>query len=211
MVAALLLGARPARAQAPDTGYSNRAMQRLAGKLNADPALPDSLRHLTVPDLLGPSNTNYVYWLDDSSTSLYMHTTAATLYQVPEAMCGGLLQLSQGAPTDLDAMLPYADSGTIDRWVVILERVVRARSRAHRDGRVATDSEVRAAMSSIPMGLDAADRDRLIGIARHPPPSQTDACWSMLVIMDGLAALPVAELGPVVRAMFGGERPAGLR
>jgi len=56
--------------------------------------------------------------------------------------------------------------------------------------------------------LDEKDRQRLMGIARNPPPTPTDACWSMRVIMDGLGRLPLSEQGPLVRATFG-DLPTG--
>jgi hypothetical protein len=70
--------------------------------------------------------------------------------------------------------------------------------------------EIRAAYASIPARLSVEDRQRMISIARNPPPTRPDACWAMRVIMDGLAALPLAELGPVVRATFG-QTPGAAR
>ena len=199
---ALLAGASLARAQSADTSHAGRALGRLVQRLRADRTLPDSLRRLTTADLVGPINSSYVRFFDDFAASEFMHLMAATLHQVPDSVCGKLLQAA-GDPPDLPAMLAYADSSTADSWAAILERIVRARSKPAPSRRVASDTEVRAAYATIPGRLSVEDRQRMIWIARNPPPTRQDACWAMRVIMDGLAQLPLAELGPVVRATFG--------
>ncbi len=199
---ALLAGASLARAQSANTSYSGRALGRLVQRLRADRTLPDSLRRLTAADLVGPINSSYVRFFDDSAASEFMHLMAATLHQVPDSVCGKLLQAA-GDPPDLPAMLAYVDSSTADSWAAIFERIVRARSKPAPSRRVASDTEVRAAYATIPGRLSVEDRQRMIWIARNPPPTRQDACWAMRVIMDGLAQLPLAELGPVVRATFG--------
>src|SRR6266516_3301439 len=136
------------------------------------------------------------------AASEFMHLTAATLHQVPDSLCGKFLQAGADAP-DLPAMLAYVDSSSMDRWAIMLERMVRARARSAPGARVATATEVRAAYAAIPGRLSVEDRQRMIWIARNPPPTQQDACWAMRVIMDGLAQLPLAELGPVVGLTFG--------
>jgi hypothetical protein len=206
---ALLLAAfaSPVCAQVPDTGYARRALTRLSEKLGADATLPDSLRRLTVAELVGANNTGYAGLLDDSSSALYVRTMAATLHQVPDSVCGALLGAAGGDPSDLDGMLPHVDAGTIDDWAIILERVVRARAAGVPGGQVATETELRAALLGIPARLSAADRQRVVAMANNPPPSDRDACWWARVTMDGIAELPLDELGPVVRAMFGGAPP----
>src|SRR6266571_8624518 len=115
---ALLAGASPARAQSADTSYSGRALGRLVQKIRADRTLPDSLRRLTAADLVGPINSSYVRFFDDSAASEFMHLTAATLHQVPDSLCGRFLQAA-GDPPDLPAMLAYVDSSTADSWAAI--------------------------------------------------------------------------------------------
>src|SRR6266496_17523 len=206
---AFLAGASLARAQSADTSYSGRALGRLVQKIRADRTLPDSLRRLTAADLVGPINSSSARFFDDSAASEFMHLTAATLHQVPDSLCGKFLQAGADAP-DLPAMLAYVDSSSMDRWAIMLERMVRARASSAPGPRVATATEVRAAYAAIPGRLSVEDRQRMIWIARNPPPTRQDACWAMRVIMDGLAQLPRAELGPVVRATFGetpGARP----
>src|SRR5207249_463698 len=199
---AFLAEASPARAQSADTSYSGRALGRLVQKIRADRTLPDSLRRLTAADLVGPITSSYVRFFDDSAANEFMHLMAATLHQVPDSLCGRFLQAGADAP-DLPAMLAYVDSSSMDRWAIMLERMVRARARSAPGPRAATATEVRAAYAAIPARLSVEDRQRMIWIARNPPPTQQDACWAMRVIMDGLAQLPLAELGPVVRATFG--------
>src|SRR5207249_10306529 len=63
---AFLAEASPARAQSADTSYSGRALGRLVQKIRADRTLPDSLRRLTAADLVGPINSSYVRFFDDS-------------------------------------------------------------------------------------------------------------------------------------------------
>ena len=199
---ALLAGASLARAQSADASYSGRALGRLVQRLRADRTLPDSLRRLTAADLVGPINSSYVRFFDDSAASEFMRLMAGTLHQVPDSLCGKFLQAA-GDPPDLPAMLVYVDSSTADKWAAILERIVRVRSKPAPSRRVASDTEVRAAYATIPGRLSVEDRQRMIWIARNPPPTRQDACWAMRVIMDGMAQLPLAELGPVVRATFG--------
>jgi hypothetical protein len=210
VIFALLLAAfaSPVCAQVPDTGYARRALTRLSEKLGADATLPDSLRRLTVAELAGATNTGHAGLLDDSSSAFWVRTMATTLRQLPDSVCGALLGAARGDASDLDGMLPYVDAGTVDRWAIILERVVRARAVGVPGGRVATETEFRAALLGIPAKLSAADRQRVVATAHNPPPSEGDMCWWTRVMMDGIADLPMAELGPVARAMFGGARPA---
>jgi hypothetical protein len=73
--------------------------------------------------------------------------------------------------------------------------------------RAAIQTEVNAAILGVIGKLTDEDQTRLMTIARNPPPSPTDGCWSVQTIMDGLAAMPIADLGPVVRTMFGATAP----
>jgi hypothetical protein len=153
-------------------------VERVLAKVRSDNTLPDSLRRLTAADLLGHTSTGYVRAFDDSSSALFMKATAATLHQLPEPLCGGFLTPGSHAG-DLDIMFPYADSSTLNRWAIILERLVYVRARrSHVAARMATDAEVRAAFLGVPARLTEVDRQRLLTIARTPPPTQRDACWS---------------------------------
>lgn len=203
VVAALLAPGSVLLSQVPDTARANRGLARLTAKLHADQTLPDSLRRLTAADLLNPENSNHAALLDDSTASLLLKTMAATTRQVPESLCGSFLGGSPVPAGDLDIMLPYADSTTLENWLTILERIVRARAQPVAGRRIASDSMLRVAFLSVYARLDTASQRRLIRVAQNPPPSRSDACWSLLAVMDGLAALPVADAGPVVRAMFG--------
>jgi len=203
---ALLLGlvaaARPLPAQLPDTGYAARALSALATRLAADPTLPDSLRRLSAVQIIAPGNMIYAAWLDDSSIGAYIRVTAATLHQLPEARCAKALRPDRTDSSDLDRLLPYVDSSTADQWAGVLERIVRARARPS-GGRVAADSEVRALDRAVVAALEPPDRERLVRIAQFRPPDQTDACWAIRTIMDGMAAVPPARLGPVQRTLLG--------
>ena len=179
-------------------------LTRLADKLNRDPALPDSLRHWTVVDLLSGENLRFVAWLDDRSAALFMRATSVTEHQVPSQVCG---DVTHNATPGLDVMLPYIDRGAMNKWSDVLERIVRTRAMGATVPRAASDSEVRAIMEGIPTRLSAADRARFNAIANGPPPNQADGCWAIRVVMDGLAALPRAKLGPVVRTLFGRAAP----
>jgi hypothetical protein len=172
-------------------------------RLRGDSALPDSLRGLTVNDLLSPANTNYAGFLDDSSAQLYMQATAALTHQIPPERCGKLLDPGPSDGTDLDLMLSYADSGSVAIWAIVLERIVHARAAGQPAGRIATPTEVQGLMLTAMGRLRPEDRTRLNTIARNPPPTPADACWSVQQIMVSLAALPPPDLGPVMRALFG--------
>ena len=202
---AVLLGcaaaAEPLAAQLPDTGYATRALSALAASLAVDPTLPDSLRHLTVAQLVAPGNMRYAAYLDDSSISAYIRVTAATLHQLPEARCAKALRPDRTDSSDLDRLLPYVDSGTADQWAGVLARIVRARARPS-GGRVAADAEVGALNRAVVAALDSSDRERLVRIAQFRPPDQADACWAIRTILDGMAAVPPAQLGPVQRALL---------
>lgn len=202
IVALLLTGlATPALPQSPNT-YGQRALARLAQKLAADPKLPDSLRRLAPRDLLALPESGYVRILNDSQASDFMDVMAATLHQLPDSLCGRFL-IAGANPPDLAAMFVLIDSATVDRWIPILERIVRAAGRSEPAGRAANAEEIRAANIAVITGMDSTRRQRFGWIAQHPPPSPADACWSMRTIMDAMAQLPPAQLGPVVRANFG--------
>lgn len=198
-VAAVLTFSPRLRAQTPDAP-TPRALTRLVTKLRADATLPDSLRRLTAADLMGTVNMRYVALLDDTSTGLFIRTTAATLRQMPDSTCGQLLQAA--GPSDL-AMLQFVDSGTVADWALILERIVRARASNRPAPQVASDSEASAIMLGLQGRFSTADRERLVAMAQKPPPSGADFCWSTRLLIHHMAALPAAELGPLVRKMFG--------
>jgi hypothetical protein len=199
-----LCGASPGRGQVPDTGLAHRVLTKLVDKLNRDAALPDSLRHWTVADLLSGENLRFVAWLDDASAALFMRATAITEHQVPSRICG---DVTHNATPGLDVMLPYVDRGAMNKWSDVLERIVRTRAKGAAVPRAASDSEVRATMEGIPTRLNVADRARFNTIANGPPPDQADGCWAIRVVMDGLAALPRGKVGPVVRTLFGRAAP----
>src|SRR3989442_9377513 len=106
---ALLAGASLARAQSADTSYSRRVLGRLVQRLRADRTLPDNLRRLTAADLVGPINSSYVRFFDDSAANDFMPLMAATLHQVPDSLCPRFLQAASDPP-ELPAMLAYVDS-----------------------------------------------------------------------------------------------------
>jgi len=171
--------------------------------LRTDSSLPDSLRRLTVQELIAPGNTGYVAWLTDEDTQRYMQALADLTLQLPAGPCGRMLDPNSADGTDLDLMLAYGDSFAVTTWAGILVRIVRARAQGRPAGRTATPAEVQSTIAAAIGRLDPQDQTRLITIARNPPPSPADACWSVQEIMAALAALPPADLGPVVRALFG--------
>ena len=190
------------QAQAPDTARANRMLTRLSDKLRADRSLPDSLRRLTKTDLTSPRNTNNAALLDDSTSTLLLRTMAANVRVLPESLCGSFMGGSAVPTGDLNVILPYADSTTLEQWSTVLERIVRARATPVRRP-LASDSMMKVTFLRVYAGLKPNDQIRLFQISQHPPPSRADACWSMRVILGGLAALPVAEAGPFVRGTFG--------
>lgn len=202
ILGALLLGTASTAAQSPGNA-GNGALTAATRRLANDATLPDSLRHLSVGDLVSARNTRYVGLLDDASAGLYITAMASTLHQVPDSACGQFFAVPSTASTDLEMMLPYLDSSSSAAWATILERLVHARAGGVSGGRSANAIEVKAAMLTMIGKLSAENQTRLITIARNPPPTPADGCWSSQTIMDGLAAMPVADLGPVVRAMFG--------
>ena len=188
--------------QTADTARANRMLTRLTVKLRADRSLPDSLRRLTATELTKPANTTNAALLDDSTSSLLLRTMATNVRALPESLCGSFMRGSAVPTGDLDVILPYADSTTLERWSTVLERTVRARAAAVRRP-VASDSMMQATFLRVYAGLKPNEQIRLFQISQHPPPSRADACWSMRVILGGLAALPEAEAGPFVRGTFG--------
>jgi hypothetical protein len=196
-----MMVAAPARAQTADTARANRMLTRLATKLRADRTLPDSLRRLSPVDLANTSNTRQAVLLDDSTSSLLLRTMAANVHALPESLCGSFLRGSTVPAGDLDVILPYADSATLQRWSTVLERIVRARPNPVQRP-VASDSMMKVTVFRLYAGLKPADQIRLVQIAQHTPPSRADACWSMRLILDALAELPNAEAGPFVRGTF---------
>jgi hypothetical protein len=199
---AVLTGAGNVRAQVADSGRANRMLTRLTTKLRTDRTLPDSLRRLTPTDLTSPSNSNHAALLDDSTSSLLLRTMATTVHALPVSLCGSFLGGAAVPTRDLDAILPYADSVTLEQWSTILERIVRARAAPVRRP-VASDSMMKVMFLRVYAGMNPTDQMHLIRIAQRPPPTPADACWSMQVMLDQLAALPATDAGPFVRGMFG--------
>jgi hypothetical protein len=189
-------------APAPDTARANRMLTRLSTKLRADRALPDSLRRLTPTELAGRDNVNQAVLLDDTTGSLLLRTMAANVHALPVPLCGSFMGGSTVPAADLDVILPYADSTTLEHWSTVLEAIVRARAAPVRRP-VASDSMMQVTVLRMYAGLKLADQLRLIQIAQHPPPSRADACWSMRLILDTLSALPATDAGPFVRGTFG--------
>ena len=198
----LILLTMQSPAAAPDSVRANRMLTQLAAKLRADRTLPDSLRRLTPADLASPANTNHAALLDDATSTLLLRTMAANVHTLPESLCGSFLGGSAMPAGDLDVILPYADSATLERWSAVLEAIVRARA-APVQRPAASDSLMKVTFLRVYAGLKPADQVRLAQVAAHPPPSRADACWSMRVMLDGLAALPAAAAGPFVRGTFG--------
>lgn len=198
----LLIAVFALQAQTPDTARANRMLTRLTAKLHADPSLPDSLRRLSATDLTSPRNTNNAALLDDSTSSLLLRTMVANVRVLPESLCGSFMGGSAVPTGDLDVILPYADSTTLERWSTVLERIVHARAQPVRRP-VASDSMMKVTFLRVYTGLKPSDQIRLFQIAQHPPPSRADACWSMRVMLGALATLPDAEAGPFVRGTFG--------
>lgn len=188
--------------QTPDTARANRMLTRVTTKLRADAGLPDSLRRLTATDLTKPANTNNAALLDDSTSGLLLRAMASNVRALPESLCGSFMGGSAVPTGDLDVILPYADSTTLEQWSRVLERIVRARAAPVRRP-VASDSMMKMTFLRVYTGLKPNDQIRLFQISQHPPPSRADACWSMRVILGGLATLPEAQAGPFVRGTFG--------
>ena len=204
----LWLVAMPAPALAQGSGdYARRAVAHLAERLAADSRLPDGLRHLTPSALVALPDSGYVRVLNDSEASDFFRILTASLHQLPDSLCGRFLQLGSGGPPNVETMLLFLDSATVDGWVAVLDRMVRASATSPTPGR-ASPEEVRAANVAVLNSLDADRRQRLAWIAQHPPPTTNDACWAIRVIMDGMAQLPVPQLGPVVRTNFASSRSA---
>jgi hypothetical protein len=196
----LVTMAAPSAAQGSGD-YARQAVAHLARTIAADSSLPDGLRHLTTTALVGLPDSGYVRILNDSEASDFLRVLATTLHQLPDSLCGRFMQAGS-SPPNLLTMLPLLDSATVNGWLGILDRMVRAWARSLPPGRTASPEEVQAAYMAILNSMDADHRQHLAWIAQHPPPTTTDACWSIRVIMDGMAQLPVPQLGPVVRTNF---------
>ena len=202
LLAALLLPAGTARAQAPDPAYADAALTRLAQRLAADGGLPDSLRHLTPAQLIDKTAMSALPLLDDAGVVGFMRLLARSLHALPEPACGAYLT-GGSRGSDPEEMLPVLPPPLVDDWIGLLEALVRARAGTRVRGTAATAEELRGWNAGLPKRLNAEDRDRLITIAQNPPPSQGDACWAIRIIMDDLAAAPAATLAPITRTMFG--------
>jgi hypothetical protein len=199
--------AAPALAQGSGD-FARRAVTHLAQTLAADTHLPDSLRRITETALVALPDSGYVRVLEDSEASDFIKVLATSLHQLPDSLCGRFLAAGSGDPPDLRTMLPLLDSVTVRGWLAVLEGMVRARARSQPILRTASPEEVRAAYVAIMNTMEPDRRQHLAWVAQHPPPTVKDACWSIQVIMDGMAQLPVAQLGPVARTNFGSPQTA---
>jgi len=206
LLATLLVVAVPSlHAQALGVERAGTLLTRHLQHLRDDAGLPDSLRKLSIEGLLSPRNSAYARWLDDSGIQLYFVGLAALTHELPADRCGKLLDPNSDGGTDLDAMLAYSDSTSIERWGDILERVVRVRAGGHAAGRIAPVQEMQATIMAAIGRLTVEDQTRLITIARNPPPTPQDACWSVQQMMGMLSQLPPDSLGPAGRTMFGAK------
>ncbi len=206
LVAALLVGAIPAlQAQALGVERARTVLTRHLQALQRDAALPDSLRALSLDELLAPRNSAYARWLDDAGIQLYFQNLAALTHQLPADRCGHLLDPNSDGGTDLDAVYTFADSVSVEQWGDVLERVVRVRATGHAAGRIAAVPEMQGTIMAAIGRLTVEDQTRLITIARNPPPTPADACWSVQQMMGMLSQLPPDSLGPTGRAMFGAK------
>lgn len=194
-------------AQLPDTSYAYRALSRLAEKLHGDPNVPQQYRFATVAQLAGLMDTgNITGMLDDSSSYLFIRTASATLHQVPDSVCGGMLESGSDDYLNATTIFRYADSATVDDWVTLHERLIRAQSRGGSGGRAASPEEFQQAMVNLFQSLSEPDRARMMDIAQHPPPTAETMCWATRRMMDYFATLPPAEIGPISRALDRGPQ-----
>ena len=207
VLALAVLASGVAAAQTPDRGVPGRIMDRLVARLRTDRSIPDSLRHFTAAELMGPANVQFVRTFDDTAAADFEHVMAATLSAIPDSMCGGMVAGSGDSP-DLPQMLPFVDSTTATQWSVILDHLVHARAAHAAEGRAAGTNEIKDAYLAMISQLPSADRDRLSEIGHAAQHTPADLCWVTRVTTNGLARLPAARLAPVVRGMFGGK-PAG--
>ncbi len=199
---ALLGASTPAHGQRSDTTNATRVLSALAETFRADATLPDSFRQLTPADLARTMDTgHFEVLLDDSSTSLYLRTMAATLHQLPDSVCAELLGDSSRQLSEGNLMFGYVDSPTMENWGIIFERIVRARARSDSAGPMASTDVVQAAMFALIGRLSQVDQERMMAIATHTPPTPADKCWLSRTITDGMAALPPEQAGPVTRAL----------
>jgi hypothetical protein len=175
---------------------------RVTERLHANASLPDSFRNLTPADLLGQENSNYIGWLDDEYAHRFMQALSELMPHLPPEICGNILSTSNGETVDLETMLSYADSTALESWGMVLEQVVLARAASVRRP-LATDEDVHATMRALIGQMTEENRARLLTIASNPPPTPVDGCWSVEQVLNGLAELRPAELGPVVRKLFG--------
>lgn len=203
-LAAVLLATSPActAAQSSARGYTDGALGRLVARLHADPTLTDSLRGLSRTEVVSDSNMNFVSRLEDSSAAEFVRVLAQTLHQLPDSLCGAFLGGPSGQDPTVAVLLRYADSATVDGWMDVLYALIRVQATPAPNLPVATDAEIQAADPTVSQHLNTADRQRFMRIVLNPPPTPTDACWAARTMFDGFARLPVAQLGPVVRAMF---------
>jgi hypothetical protein len=198
-----MLGLRSlGHAQSPDSAYARRRVARLTDEVRADSTLPDSIRRLGVHDIVDPTNTSYFRLLDDSTAGVFMRLVASSLHELPDSICGTLLGSGDGRSPDFHDILPLLDPTAVDSWAVLFAHVVHLRAAAGPGYPLAPPEQVHGATVTMLQRLGPEDQQRLMLIARTPPPSPRDACWSIQVMMDGLAAIASADLGPVVRAMF---------
>ena len=203
---AVALHAHPAVARAQALGREG-ALALLATRLQpmrADQSLPDSLRSLPLETLLAAHNTNYAGWLDDAGMQRYVRLLASLTHYLPAAECGALLDPATKGQKDSDALLLYADAPLLTEFAGVLELIVRVRAGGHPLARIATPPEMQATILSAIARLSPDDQTRLVTIARNPPPTPDDACWSVQQIFGMLSELPADTLGPTARLMFGG-------
>lgn len=185
----------------PSDSYAARALRRWAIRIAADSGLQLTLRQAAAANPASAFDPRAFRSLDDATLLIFAAVIYATFRQAPATEC--VRFLGSAARPSL-AFLATVDSGLVDSWLRLFDRMVYAQATSGPELPVASPSDIGALMREIQAQMNPQERRRIERLARANTPEAV--CEGGLLIFGYLARLPPARAGPLMRAAFTGKQ-----
>jgi len=158
--------------------------------------------------LMQAAGDSALYFMDDEGLRQMSRLFAVSAERAPPAACAALYTGGADAfPESFATVMRSADSALVDQWATFMVRLVRVGITRPPMGRVATASEVGAAVRRLVAEQPSTERPRLRrGAAKTGDLSEI--CFFAVTLYRQLSGLAANEVGPVLRAMMRGVRPS---
>ena len=208
LAVAVSLFATVARAQQANGALIfGRSMEKRFVGLAKDPGVAAKAPGKTGLALMQAAGDSALYFVDDETLRDLGDLFAASGSHAPAQLCAQLyLSSGDSFQNAFMGLLAASDSALADRWADLMTRVTRAGILRPPLGRIASADEVTLAFQSIVAGQSTVDRLRLRrGASKTGSPE--DICFFTVTTYRGIAHLPLARGGPVMRAMLRGVKP----